>query len=446
MPQENEPNEITLPHNFEPRSYQEPLLEALDLGVKRAVVVWHRRSGKDKTCLNWTIKQMMIRKGVYFHLFPTYAQGKKILWDGIDGNGFATMDHFPKELVVGKNETELQVVLRNGSIWQIIGTDKIDRVIGSNPVGCVFSEYALQDPGVWDLLRPILRENGGWAIFNFTPRGENHAAEMFRMAVANEEWFCQVLTVEDTHRDAPGENEERVVTDANIDSERAEGMTEELIQQEYFCSFEGDTEGYYFRRDLSIAEHTNRITNVPWDPSVLVDTGWDIGIGDATAIWFYQRVDMTIRFIDYYENVGFGLPHYVKVLKDLPYVYGKHQAPHDIEVTEWGSAVTRRNQAKTLGVKFDVAKKLPIDEGIAGVRKYLPRMWFDKTKCKKGLQALRNYRKDYDEKKKVFDDKPFHDWASHGADAIRTMAVCYKPPSKASPLLQPPLSDPTIGY
>jgi len=389
---------------------------------------------------------MVKRTGVYFHLFPTYAQGKKILWDGIDANGLSYLDHFPKELVVSRNETELQVVLRNGSVWQIIGTDNIDRVVGSNPVGCVFSEYALQDPGAWDLLRPILRENGGWAIFIFTPRGENHAAELFRMAMENEGWFCQVLSVDDTERDAPGERGGRVITDKDIEAERAEGMAEELIQQEYYCSFEGDTEGYYYRRELSIADHENRITNVPWNPALPVHTAWDLGIGDSNAIWYYQTVGMEIRLIDYHEDTGQGLPHYAKLLKEQPYVYGIHAGPHDIEVREYGTGLTRIEQAKDLGIKFTVTKKLPVDEGIAGVRKYLPRMWFDKTKCKKGLQALRNYRKEYDDKKRVFKDAPFHDWASHGADALRTLAVAYKPPTSGRRVLQPQVQDEMIGY
>lgn len=442
------PTEITLPHNYEPRSYQLPLLKALDMGVKRAVAVWHRRCGKDKTCLNWTIKQMVLRKGVYFHLFPTYSQGKKALWDGIDGTGMNYLDHFPKELVASKNETELQVVLRNGSVWQIIGTDNINRLMGSNPVGLVFSEYALQDPGAWDLLRPILAENGGWAIFIFTPRGENHAAELFRMARANDDWFCQVLTVDETIRDVPGEKDygERVITAEDIDKERAEGMPEEKIQQEYYCSFEGSTEGYYYRKELALAEQENRITKVPWNPALPVDTAWDLGVGDSNAIWFYQCTGMEVRVINYYENTGFGLPHYVKVLGEQPYVYGKHYAPHDIEVREYGSGITRKDQAKALGIKFTVAKKLPVDEGIAAVRMFFPRMWFDKVKCQKGIRALLNYKKDYDEKDKVFANKPYHDWASHGADAKRTFAVCYKTPRNAKPFPQSELSDPTIGY
>lgn len=148
----------------------------------RAVLVWHRRAGKDKTTLNFTIMKMLQRVGLYYYFLPTYAQGKKIIWDGIGSDGFAFMQHFPNYLVAGRSETEMQVTFRNGSVFQVIGTDKIDSIVGTNPIGCIFSEYSLQNPKAWDLTRPILGENGGWAVFVYTPRGKNHGHRLFELA------------------------------------------------------------------------------------------------------------------------------------------------------------------------------------------------------------------------------------------------------------------------
>ena len=187
-----------IPHNYQPRPYQLPLLRAMDSGKKRACVVWHRRSGKDKTLINLMVKKMFERVGSYYYFLPTYKQGKKILWDGMDRNGMRFLDHFPAQVVTKKNETELKLQVANGSIFQIVGTDNYDSIMGSNPVGCVFSEYALQNPAAWDFIRPILAENEGWAVFNFTPRGMNHGYELFQMAERNQDWFCELLTVDDT--------------------------------------------------------------------------------------------------------------------------------------------------------------------------------------------------------------------------------------------------------
>jgi hypothetical protein len=230
--------EVTIPHKYSPRPYQKPLWAAIQRGIKRLVVVWHRRSGKDKTIVNIVASESQKRVGTYFYFFPTYAQGKKILWDGTDKDGFRFLDHFPKEIIKNKNETELRIEFKNGSAFQIIGTDKIDSIVGTNPIGCVFSEYSLQDPKAWDLMRPILRENGGWAIFNFTPRGVNHGFKILQVAKDNPDtWFHQVLTVDDTH----------AVSQEDIDAERREGMPEELIQQEFYCKFLDDA-GAVFRR------------------------------------------------------------------------------------------------------------------------------------------------------------------------------------------------------
>lgn len=250
---------LTLPYNFTPRDYQLPFLQAMDSGYRRAVCCWHRRSGKDKTFINFVVKETMRRVGLYAYLFPTYKQGRKVLWNGMDREGFKFMDHFPAEIVDKPNDTEMRLVLKNGSIFQIFGTDDIDAFMGANPVGCVFSEYSLQIEGAWDHVRPILRENGGWAVFNLTPRGRNHAFKLAEMARRNKKWFFSMLTVRDTKKP----DGSQVITPAMIREERAEGMSEAMIQQEYFCSFESTLDACFFGD--SLAHHTNIETGVRGD-------------------------------------------------------------------------------------------------------------------------------------------------------------------------------------
>lgn len=421
--------DINIPHEYLPRPYQRAFWEALDANngesCKRAVKVWHRRAGKDKTDLNFLIKRMFPeapggRIGTYYHLFPTYAQGKKIIWDGMDASGFKFMDHFPAPLVAQKNETEMQVTLVNGSIYQIVGVDKIDLIIGTNPVGCVFSEYALQNPAGWDLLRPILTENKGWAVFNFTPRGHNHGKQLYDMASNNPEWFCELLTVRDTFR----EDGTPVVSEAQIQAEREAGMDEELIQQEFFCSFQGYQVGSYYAKQIRQAEEDKRITNLSWRPDIPVFTFWDLGVGDSMAIWFAQKVWREVHFIDYYETSGEGMPFFAKVLRERPYVYSRHYMPHDASHREVGTGLSRRDTAEKLGIQpIDVVKRGDVEDGIDAVRSLFPRCWFDKTKCRQGLDALSSYQKEWDEDRREYKAKPVHNWASHGSDAFRTAAM-----------------------
>ena len=422
---------INLPHNFKPRPYQIPVLRALDGGAKRVVAVWHRRAGKEKTFINYTAMAAACdRVGTYFYLFPTYTQAKKAVWDGRDRDGFPFIGHFPPEIVAKKNEQELKITLTNGSIFQLVGSDNIDAVMSTNPIGCVFAEYALQDPRAWDYVRPILRENGGWAIFDFTPRGKNHGYQIYDMGkklmdAGDPAWFVQRLTVNDTG----------VLSQADIDAERREGMDEEMIQQEYFCSFEGAQQGSYYGRQLSDAEGEGRITRVPRQDGVAVDTAWDLGVSDATSIWFAQTIGREIHVIDYYENSGEGLPHYAKALQDRGYVYASHNAPHDIRVRELGSGKSRLEIGQSLGIRFQIVPDIGLADGIEAARAFIPRCWFDREKTERGRSALTSYRKVWDEKRRVFQSRPYHDWASNGADAFRYLAVGHKtsPTRRAQP-------------
>lgn len=402
---------------------------------KRACLVWHRRAGKDLTVLNWCIAQTQKRRGVYYEFFPTYSQGKKILWNGITGGGDKFIDYFPEELIVKKREDDMQITLTNGSIWQIIGTDKLDHIVGTNPVGCIYSEWAIMNPKAWDLTQPILLENGGWGVFVYTPRGKNHGYRLAMMAEKDPNWYYSYLTIADTRRDSPLEAGLPVMSLEQIEQIRREGQTsEDLIQQEYFCSWAGEQDAFFWGKVMHEAHQDNRITEVPWIPSLPVYTSWDIGIQDGTAIWFIQKVGDWYHVIDYHEDEGKGLPEYAKMLQEKPYVYPSvngHYAPHDMAVRDWSTGQTRFQAAQKLGINYTIVPKLPVGDGIDAVRRMIPLCKFDKDKCKDGIYALENYCKDWDDKRSCYKKKPVHDWTSHGSDAMRMFAIGVRNPASA---------------
>lgn len=413
MDQAIKTEKIRLPYNFTPRPYQIPVLNAFDDGKKRIIQIWHRRGGKDKLDLNIVARAMQDKVGAYYYFFPTYSQGRKVLWEGIGKDGFRYIHHFPDACIEKKNDTNMQVYYKNGSIFQIIGTDDIDKIVGTNPIGCVFSEYSLQNPKAWEFIRPILRENGGWAIFNFTPRGKNHAFELYTMALTNENWFVSKLTINDTH----------ILTDADVEEERQAGMLEEMIQQEFYCSFTASIIGAYYSKEYDLAEKQQRFCTVPYDPHALVHTVWDLGIADAMAIGFFQIIRQEVHMIDYVESSNQGFDKYAKIVKDKPYVYGRNYAPHDINQRELMTGKTRLDTAKELGIFFDQIPNVGVESGIDQARRLFRRLWVDKDNCKEWLKLIPQYTKKYDEKKKMFEDRPLHDWTSHGADMFRYAAL-----------------------
>lgn len=421
---------IVIPYKFDPRPYQLDLLRALDSGYKRAIAVYHRRAGKDKTLLNLVVKKSLERVGVYYYFFPEFAQGRRVIWDGIDGSGMAFREHIPAELIERESKQEMQIKLVNGSILQIVGTDKYDKVRGSNPVGCVFSEYAFQNPAAWDVVRPILAENGGWAVFNSTPSGKNHFHKLYEMAKKNPAWYTQLVTVEDSI-DLDGK---RYVPQSVIDAEIEAGMSNEMVRQEFYCDFNVNVQGYYYLDYLVAAEEEKRIGKVPYDVAYPVDTWWDIGVGDSTAIWFTQTINKAVHVIDFYQNNSVGLEHYAQVLQTKRYVYGTHNFPHDMNNTEFGTGRSRLEMAETMfkGTKLNTVPKLGVEDGINAVRMMLPRCYFDEDKCGRGLDALYNYHREYDDKLKEYRNKPHHDWSSHPADAFRYMAVGLQLPRERS--------------
>jgi hypothetical protein len=428
--------EITLPNNWIPRDYQIPSWSYLENGGKRLVEVWHRRAGKDEVALHWTAVDMVQNPGNYWHMLPEYSHGRRALWDAVNPHtGKKRIDEaFPPEIRTKTNQQEMKIEVVGGGIWHVVGSDNFDGLVGSPPRGVVFSEWSLADARAWGFIEPILEENGGWAIFPYTPRGNNHGKTMYDHAKKHEDWFASLLTAKQTG----------VFTQKQLDNIKAglidiygdnEGLA--LYNQEYECSFEGCVPGAYYAKQMAQARQEGRICRVPYDNMSEVYTYWDLGVDDSMAIWFIQPVGLEFRVLDYYENTGFGLEHYTKVIKEKPYVYAEHTMPHDAhqrEMTNSEIALSRKEVAENLGVKpINVVSRVKnvdtiVQVHIPAVRNILSRCLFDEIKCAKGISALEGYCAEYDEEKKKLGNRPLHNWCSHGSDAFRTFAVGYTEP------------------
>ncbi len=405
-------------NEYRPRPYQAPILKALSSGYKRVLAILPRRAGKDITALNYVIRQMWEKPGVYYYIFPTYSQAKKVIWDSMTNDGKRILDYFPKELVLQMNSQEMKVRMigKNGqtSLFQLIGSDNYNSLMGTNPRGCVFSEYSLQDPLAYQYIRPILTANGGWAFFISTPRGKNHLWSLYELSKESPDWFSYKLTLDDTNH----------IPLEEIEKERREGlMSEDMIQQEYYTSFDMGIEGSYYNKYIDRMKRDQKIGDVPWESAFKVHTAWDIGVRDQTSIIFFQTIGQTVRIIDSYENSKEGLEHYAEVLSNKPYLYGTHIAPHDIRVREWGSGITRVEKARQLGINFTLAPNFEVPDGIEACRSLFSKLWINEEKCADLIKALENYRQEYDSKKKIYLPRPLHDWSSHYSDSFRYLAI-----------------------
>jgi len=405
---------------FIPRPYQIPVIRALEHdGFRKIVCILPRRSGKDFMCFWMLIRQAFKRVSVYFMIYPTATMGRKILWDSITHDGIRFLDLIPKELVLRTNATTMSIYLINGSIIQVVGSMDSDSLVGTNCYGVVFSEYAMQNPMVYNYIKPILNSNGGFAIFISTPRGKNHLYNLFQIAKDNpDQWFSYHKTVDQTQH----------IPLAEIEKERAEGLiSEDMILQEYYCSWDMGVEGSYYSKYIDKMHLDNRITDVPFDYAYRVHTSWDLGMADNTSIIFFQSIGPQVRIINTYSSSGHGLDHYIKVLqtyqREHNYTYGVHIAPHDIQVRELGTGMSRLEKARQLGLDFIVAPSLKIDDGIEAVRTTLPRCWIDRVRCKELIRSLENYRHEYDARHQVYKTTPLHDFSSHFADAMRYLAI-----------------------
>lgn len=413
---------ITLPNDWTPRPYQLPVFKYLESGGRRVYLNWHRRSGKDDLALHYAACGAMQRKGNYWHMLPQFSQCRKAIWEAVNPRtGKRRIDEaFPEEIRETTRTQDMMIRFINGSTWQLVGSDSFDALVGSPPVGLIYSEYALADPRSWAYLRPILADNDGYAMFITTPRGKNHAYTLYNYAKNDPNWFTSTITADDSGLFSPDALErERQELIAEFGQDEGDA----IFRQEYYCDFYGATAGSYFLSHITDMERENRITSVPYEPNLPVSTGWDIGVGDAMAIVFCQKIGVETRIIDYYEAQGESLQTAVKVLQSKPYTYDQHVMPHDISVRVWSDeAKTRYQTAVALGVKPITLVKRPksIGDRVHIIRSSLPKMLIDSRKCAVLIDHLKAYKKKWNAILKTWEDRPAHGVESHGCDSLGT--------------------------
>lgn len=381
----------------------------------------HRRAGKTVatvfdllTCALATSKQ----NGRYAYIAPYYAQAKAVAWD--------YLKRFSQGVATRIMESELAVDLPNGSRVRLFGADNPDALRGIYLDGVVLDEYGDQRPTVWgEIIRPLLADRKGWATFIGTPRGRNHFYEIREQARTQDEWLYLELKASETG-----------ALDADELEDARKSMTDAQYRQEFLCAFDVPALGAIYASEYQAARDERRIGNVPYDPLLPVSTHWDLGIGDATAIWFAQRVGAEIRVIDYYEARSQPLNHYVSVLAAKPYTYAEDWLPHDAQARELTSGKSAQEVLTALGRRVKITPKLSLEDGINAARMAWPRCWFDETKTARGLECLQNYRREINDKLGEPRATPVHDWASHGADAFRYLAVSIDK-TGARPKLEP---------
>lgn len=356
-------------------------------------------------------------------MLPEYAQARRAIWDAVNPHtGIRRIEEaFPKEIRESTNEQQMFIRFKNGSTWQVVGSDSYNSLVGSPPVGLVFSEWALADPSAWAYLRPILLENGGWALFIYTSRGRNHGHKTWMLSQQADDWYGVRQNALETGVFTPAQLEQELI---EYKSDYGDEDGEALFNQEYMCSFDAAVLGAYYGKVIARLDQQGRITSVPYDPTFPVVTAWDLGIDDATAIWFAQVIGREVRIIDHMEVRGKALTDIARDVLKKPYAYQDHYLPHDVETRELTSAKTRKETLETLGLRpIRPGSKLPVQDGINAARSLLAKCVFDAKACDKGLEALRSYRVEFDSKTKTPRKTPLHDWSSHSADAFRELAV-----------------------
>lgn len=422
--------DIELPNNWAPRQYQKSAWAYLRDGGRRAAICWPRRHGKDDIALHQTAIKAHERVGSYWHLLPEQAQARKAIWTQVNPHtGKRRIDEaFPVALRKRTNDQEMFIEFLNGSTWQIAGSDNYNSLVGSSPCGIVFSEYALANPAAWAYLRPILRENKGWAIFISTPRGKNHFYHMIELAKTEPDWFAEVLTCDDTNLIS---KEELAADLRELQAEHGESYGKSIWLQENFCSFDAAIPGAIWAESLDRLQLNGAICDFDVSRTSPVFTGWDLGRTDDTAIWFYQFRGKEIDVVDFWSGSGYEIYDPANEEKSLSHIlldkarkrgykYARHWLPHDARPRRLGmggkSILQQFHDAAKLHPElggFAIAPKLDVQEGIQAARKTFQLTRFHETNCDGGLQALRHYHREWDPERKMFLDSPVHDWSSH---------------------------------
>lgn len=391
---------------YKPREHQLKVHELLE-GKRFAVVVAHRRFGKTVAALNHLIREAVLNEKEtprYAYIAPTYGQAKRVAWD--------YLVKYTTPLGGTNNISELRVDFWGRRI-QLYGSDNPDSLRGQYFDGVIIDEVGDQNPKIWtDIVRPALTDRKGWCLFIGTPKGHNHFKELRDRAEKEDGWGLLEFKASETG----------VVDEVELKAARNE-MGEDKYRQEFECSFDAAVEGSYYGTILNELEDKKHMQEIPREELSRTFTAWDLGMGDSTSIWVAQLVGTEVRLLDYYENHGVGLDHYVKWIKDNDYLKAEHILPHDVRVRELGTGKSRLEMLEEAGLEVKISPRMGLDDGIQAVRRLLPRCWFNVPKVQTGLNCLRNYRRDYDEKRKIFFERPLHDWSSHGSDSFRYLAL-----------------------
>ena len=375
-----------------------------------AVLVAHRRFGKTVAAVNDLIRDALtidLPNVRVAYIAPYLSQSKAVAWD-------YALEYTRDIPQIKVNHSELRIDFPNGARFRLFGADNYNAMRGLYFDAVVLDEMADFPASAWPtVIRPAIVDRKGRATIIGTPKGKNEFWEMYDYAKNHPEWWCRMFKASETD-----------ILDADELEEAKRTMGEDRYEQEFQCSFEAAIQGAYYAQEMKTATSDGRVTNVPYDPAVGVTTAWDLGIGDSTAIFFAQYVGQEIRIIDYYESSGVGLDHYAKVLSEKGYHYVEHILPHDVQVKELGTGKSRIETLDALGISdITIAPKLAVDDGIQAARSMIARCWFDEEDCARGIEALRQYRREFDERLKTWRGRPLHDWTSHGADAFRYLAV-----------------------
>lgn len=401
---------------FEPRDYQLELYDAVfNRNIKRIILTWARRGGKDFACFNLAIRWALSHRCTVFYAGENYKAIRQIIWENKTFDGTPFLDYIPKSLITKRNETRMRLEFVNGSALQLVGADTHKTSFrGANPDLIILSEYGFyDDPTVMDTITPILTHNNGVLIVNSTPNGKNEYWRLVQTAKEFPDWWISTKTIEDM----PNVNWNLVEADRRR-------MSIEKFRQEYYVDFNRGVDGAIFGRELQSMEKQGRITSVAWEPGLLVHTVWDLGLskGNETVILFFQVIgDGTIiKIIDCYCASEIGLDRYAAVIqeKGQKYRYGVHFAPHDIMVREYSDATTRYQKAHDLGIEFTVLSQTLLVDQIEGALTHIGKVWIDKEKCKRLIDGLENYYREWDELREVYKAKPVHNWASNWASAF----------------------------
>lgn len=417
IPNGIDPSKIIRVDKFNPRPWQIPLYNAYFKHADRykfyAVNV-HRRGGKDICAFGGIAAHAAIRNpgiNIQYYL-PSFSQARRVLWDSSTSEGERIIERYiPKELIRTMNASTMQIRLTNGSLISLMGSTSIDNIVGTNPKLVIFSEYSLCSNRVLPLILPILRANGGKAVFLSTPRGRNHWYDLFTKAQNSPDWYTANLTIEDTGLIDPQEVEKDI---------QAGLISWDMAQQEYYCSFSLGISGSFWGKQMDTMRIEDRIGHIPWDASLKTHLAADLGWDDSTSlVWFQIAKNGDVRIIDYYENNHKELSHYVDIMKSKPYNMGKYIFPHDVKVHELNFGISRIDRLRDLGINATLSNALPLHDGIEVVRAGLARTYIDEKKCSTLIKCLENYRRKYDEEQQFYWDDPIRSKYNHGADAVR---------------------------